>query len=179
VTRYAAFLRAINVGGHTVAMTALRRHFEDLGCTDVRTVIASGNVLFSSSARSAGALERRIAEHLAAALGYAVATFLRTPEELASITAHRAFTRSDAERPGHSLFVGFHGRTADAVSRRRVLGLASDLDALRLRGREVYWLCRGRTSDSKIYGGGLEKALGQPVTLRNVTTVRKIAEMLA
>jgi len=179
VTRYAAFLRAINVGGHTVAMTALRRHFEDLGCSDVRTVIASGNVLFSSSARSAVSLERRIAEHLAATLGYEVATFLRTPEELASITAHRAFAKTEAERPGHSMFVGFHGRAADGASRRRVLGLASDLDALRLRGREIYWLCRGRTSDSKIYGGGLEKALGQPVTLRNVTTVRKIAELLA
>ena len=179
MSRYAAYLRAINVGGHTVPMAALRRHFEDLGCADVRTVIASGNVLFSSSARSSAALERRIAQHLAARLGYEVATFLRTEEELVSIAAHRPFGRADTERPGHSLFVGFHEHAADAGCRRRVLGLATDLDALRLRGREVYWLCRGRTSDSRIYGGGLEKALGQPVTLRNVTTVRKIAEMLA
>ena len=83
------------------------------------------------------------------------------------------------ERPGHSLFVAFHGRAADAASRRRVVGLASDLDDFRIRGREVYWLCRGRASDSKVYGGGLEKALGQPTTVRNATTVRRIAEKYA
>lgn len=179
VPRYVAFLRAINVGGHTVAMTALRKHFEEAGCSDVETVIASGNVLFVSASRSAAVLEKRIAAHLEGRLGYAVATFLRTPQELASIAAHRPFARSDAERRGHSLFVAFHGRAADSASRRRVLGLASDLDDLRIRGREIYWLCRGRSSDSKIYGGGLEKALGQPATLRNATTVRKIAEILA
>jgi uncharacterized protein (DUF1697 family) len=177
--RYVAFLRAINVGGHTVAMASLRRHFEEAGCGGVETVIASGNVLFESSSRSAAVLEKRIAAHLEGRLGYAVATFLRTPEELGSIAAHRPFARSDCERPGHSLFVAFHGRAADAASRRRLLGLASDFDDLRIRGREVYWLCRGRSSASKIYGGGLEKALGQPATLRNAATVRKIAEILA
>ncbi len=179
MSRYVAFLRAINVGGHTVTMTALRRLFEEAGGSDVETVVASGNVVFSSSARSAAALERRLAEHLNAKLGYPVATFLRTPQELASIASHRAFARSETERAGHSLYVAFHARAADAASRRRVLGLATDLDALRMRGREIYWLCRGRSSDSKIYGGGLEKALGQPATLRNATTVRKIAEILA
>jgi uncharacterized protein (DUF1697 family) len=177
--RYVAFLRAINVGGHTVAMASLRKHFEEAGCCGVETVIASGNVLFESPSRSAVVLEKRIAAHLEGRLGYAVATFVRTPEELASIAAHRPFARSDCERPGHSLFVAFHGRAADAASRRRVLGLASEVDELRIRGREVYWLCRGRSSDSKIYGGGLEKALGQPATLRNATTVRKIAQILA
>jgi uncharacterized protein (DUF1697 family) len=177
--RYVAFLRAINVGGHTVAMASLRRHFEEAGCGGVETVIASGNVLFESSSRSAAVLEKRIAAHLEGRLGYVVAAFLRTPEELASIAAHRPFARSDCERPGNSLFVAFHGHAADAASRRRVLGLASDFDDLRIRGREVYWLCRGRSSASKIYGGGLEKALGQPATLRNAATVRKIAEILA
>jgi len=177
--RYVAFLRAINVGGHVVSMTALRRHFEELDCSEVETVIASGNVVFGSPSRSAAVLEKRIAAHLEARLGYAVATFLRTPAELASIAAHRPFARSDAERPGHSLFVAFHGRAADAASRRRVVGLASDLDDFRIRGREVYWLCRGRASDSKVYGGGLEKALGQPTTVRNATTVRRIAEKYA
>ena len=176
---YAAFLRAINVGGHTVSMATLRKHFEELGCSDVETVIASGNVLFRSSSKSASALEKRVAAHLAARLGYEVATFVRTPQELVSIAAHRPFARSETEKPGHSLFVAFHGRAADAASRRRVQGLASDFDALHLRGREVYWLCRGRSNDSKIYGGGLEKALGQPATLRNVTTVRRIAEIVA
>ena len=48
----AAFLRAINVGGHVVKMDALRRHFEQMQFTSVQTFIASGNVVFESSSRS-------------------------------------------------------------------------------------------------------------------------------
>ncbi len=66
---YVAFLRAINVGGHTVAMAALRKHFEDLGCSGVETVVASGNVVFASASRSAAALERRLSDHLEESLG--------------------------------------------------------------------------------------------------------------
>src|SRR5262245_46311195 len=117
-------------------MAALRRHFEEIDCSEVETIIASGNVVFGATARSAAVLEKRIGAHLEARLGYAVATFLRTPEELASIASHRPFAKSDCDRAGHSLFVAFHGRAADAASRRRVLGLAGDLDDFKIRGRE-------------------------------------------
>ena len=49
--RLVAFLRAINVGGHTVTMAHLRGLFEDLGFTNVETFIASGNVIFGSRPR--------------------------------------------------------------------------------------------------------------------------------
>jgi len=178
LSRYVAFLRAINVGGHTVTMAALRKHFEELGCSSVETVVASGNVVFDTTARSASALESRLSAHLERRLGYAVIPFLRTPEELARIVAHRAFAR-DEVGAAHALFVGFTGRVVDAGARRRVQSLASDLDAFHFRGREVYWLARERVADSKVYGGGLEKALGQAATMRNITTVRKIAEKYA
>ena len=45
--RLIAFLRAINVGGHTVTMMKLRKEFEALGLQDVETFIASGNVIFT------------------------------------------------------------------------------------------------------------------------------------
>ncbi|HTR04002.1 MAG TPA: DUF1697 domain-containing protein [Thermoanaerobaculia bacterium] len=177
--RYVAFLRAINVGGHTVAMATLKKHFEELGCSGVETVIASGNVVFDAASRSAAALEKKIAAHLEKRLGYEVATFLRTPADLVRIAAHRPFAKAELEADGHSLFVGFHGTETDAAARRRVQALASEVDAFHNRGRELFWLCRARVSDSKVYGGALEKALGQPATLRNVTTVRKIAEKYA
>lgn len=173
-----AFLRAINVGGHTVPMTVLRKHFEDLGCSSVETIVASGNVVFESAVRSSAALETRLAAHLERRLGWAVAAFLRTPPELARIAAHRPFERGEIEA-AHALFVGFTGRESDAAARRGVRSLASDVDAFHFRGREVYWLARERVSDSKVYGGGLERALGQAVTLRNMKTLRKIAERCA
>ena len=51
MTRYVAFLRAINVGGHVVKMEALRKLFESMGFQRVETYIASGNVIFDSEAR--------------------------------------------------------------------------------------------------------------------------------
>ncbi|HEY1434782.1 MAG TPA: DUF1697 domain-containing protein [Thermoanaerobaculia bacterium] len=176
--RYVAFLRAINVGGHTVTMAALRGHFEALGYAGVETVIASGNVVFDAASKSPAALERKIAGHLEARLGYAVGTFLRAPADLAAVAAHAPFPRKDLDTPGHGLYIGFLATELDAVARQRTLALATPLDAFRFRGRELYWLRRGRfsdSSDSAITGKALERALGQPTTLRNATTVRKIA----
>ena len=56
------------------------------------------------------------------------------------------------------------------------MNFATGTDEFHVHGREVYWLCRGRTSDSKFSGALLEKALGMPATFRNVTTVRKLAD---
>ena len=61
---FAAFLRAINVGGHTVRMDALRRAFESLRFSSVETFIASGNVVFDTSitdtARLTATIERKL-----------------------------------------------------------------------------------------------------------------------
>ena len=78
-TRYVAFLRAMNVGGHNVKMADLREQFTVLGFTNVTTFIASGNVRFSSRAENTTALEAQIETHLAAHLGFAVDTFIRVP----------------------------------------------------------------------------------------------------
>src|SRR5262249_7266007 len=91
--RVVAFLRAINVGGHTVEMARLRQLFEKLGLADVETFIASGNVIFAAPKGSIPALEKRIAAHLEKSLGYEVATMLRTPAELAAVLGHNPFAK--------------------------------------------------------------------------------------
>lgn len=169
--RYVAFLRAINVGGHVVKMGELRRLFEEAGCSDVETVIASGNVLFTSGSKSERTLAAKIAGHLEGALGYGVATFLRTPGELAEIARRQPFQSAE----GHSLYVGFLAEKPGGVAIKALRASATEVDDFRVAGREVYWLCRTRFSDSLFSGPRLEKTLGMPTTLRNVTTVRKIA----
>jgi uncharacterized protein (DUF1697 family) len=70
--RYIAFLRGINLGTRRLPMSRLRDLFEKLGFDDVKTFIASGNVVFSSKVKDASQLELRIAKHLEASLGYSV-----------------------------------------------------------------------------------------------------------
>jgi uncharacterized protein (DUF1697 family) len=68
MTRYIAFLRAINVGGHNVKMDYLRELFESLGYVNVQTFIASGNVIFDSPTEDARTLEKEIEDHLSSTL---------------------------------------------------------------------------------------------------------------
>lgn len=174
-TRYIAFLRAINVGGHVVKMTDLRDIFESLRFGGVETFIASGNVIFDAPSRDARAIEDQIEQRLAKSLGYEVATFLRTPAELAAAAAAEPFAGPGHDAAAHTVSVGFlkSAPATDALS--RVTALATDVDDFRVIGRELYWRCRVRTSDSKVSGARLEKALSAPATLRNITTVRKLA----
>ncbi|HEU4323279.1 MAG TPA: DUF1697 domain-containing protein [Roseiflexaceae bacterium] len=175
--RYVAFLRAINVGGHTVKMDRLRALFAEQGFANVSTFIASGNVLFDGPAGDATALERQIERHLRQTLGYEVDTFLRTPAEVAAVAAHRPFGEG-REAAGDTLYIAFLGSTPDEAAVQRLLALRNEVDDFHIHGREVYWGCRRTVSTSTFSPAKLEKILGMAATLRNATTVRKLAGLV-
>ena len=179
MTRYVALLRAINVGGHTVKMDVLRKHFSRMGFANVETFIASGNVIFDAKEDEPTALEARIAFELENSLGYAVATFLRTSAELSAIVRHRPFEPDVIDPEQHALYVGFLQRKPGADAARKIVALRTAVDEFHVHRRELYWGCRGRFSDSAVSGGILERTIAMPLTMRNVTTVRKLAAKLA
>ena len=171
--RFVAFLRAVNVGGHVVKMDALKKHFEAMGFSEVETFIASGNVAFSS--KSVKGLDAKIEAALGKALGYEVRTFLRTLAELADAAAHVPFAEKDVAACPTRL-VGFLSKELDADALKRLAALKSDADRFHVRGRDFWWLSKHRQGEPPISGRVLEKALGQPTTLRNVNTIRRMAE---
>jgi uncharacterized protein (DUF1697 family) len=175
VPRYVAFLRGMNLGKRRITMDRLRAVFEEMGFADVTTFLASGNVAFLAEEADAGALETRIETHLRGALGYEVETFVRTPAELAGVVAAPVFDRADAEAPGHSVQVGFLRDAPSAADAARVAEFDTARDVLRVRGRELFWLCRGRMSDTTVDWKALERAVPMRSTVRNMNTVRKIA----
>lgn len=174
--RYVALLRAINVGGRTVKMDALRAIFEKkLGFANVSTFIASGNVIFESPGEPE-ALEERIEAALRSALGYEVTTFLRTPAELAAIAKYKAFDAKTIAS-SHALYIAFMASQPTADARRALLAMATDNDLLNVHGRELYWLRRKHDTKSPFSGATIEKSSGKPATARNITTVRKLAAL--
>lgn len=173
--RFIAFLRAINVGGHNVKMARLRELFEALGLSDVETFIASGNVVFDAPATDARTLEKEIEAHLHESLGYEVATFVRSAPELADIAGYRPFAAPELDAEGNSLYIAFLVAAPGDEARRRLLAFRNETDDFHVNGREVYWLCRTKMSESAFSGAVLEKTLGTPATVRNATTVRKLA----
>ena len=175
--RHVAFLRAINVGGHTVKMDRLRALFEALGLKDVETFIASGNVLFDAPAADIAKLEARIERQLETTLGYEVLTHIRPLASLASVARDHPFESHEAD--GHALSIGFLKEPLGPERSTALKALADGYDEFHLSNRQVYWLCHGRMSDSKLFGKLLDRALGCPATFRNVTTVRKLAAKAA
>ncbi|HEX5688887.1 MAG TPA: DUF1697 domain-containing protein, partial [Roseiflexaceae bacterium] len=153
--RYIAFLRAINVGGHVVKMDRLRALFVELGFADVATFIASGNVIFETPEANVLALEAQIERHLHQALGYEVATFIRTPAELATIAATPF---PDAGSAYHGLYVSFIKEPLGDVARQRLLALQTENDAFHTQGCEFYWLCRARLDNTPAMAPLLNKA---------------------
>ena len=170
--QYIAFLKGINVGGHTVKMERLRVLIGELGYEEVVTYIASGNVIFSSHERNAGELERSIASHLESVLGYAVPTFIRSTAELESIAELRPFT---GEEEG-SLYIAFLPDAPSKTEAGLIESASTETDRFRVVGRELYWYCRTRFSDSPFSGPKLEKLVGRTITVRNSTTIRKLAD---
>ena len=175
--RYIAFLRAINVGGHVVKMEQLRALFAEMGVANVETFIASGNVIFESRSKSESVLQKKIEGHLHQGLGYEVTTFLRTDEELAKIAARQAFPAT-ATNENAVVYVAFLATKPNDAAVATLVGHQSEVDEFKVHGREVYWLCRKNFSDSAFSGSRLEKVLGMRATVRNSTTVKKLAAKL-
>ena len=176
--RFVALLRAINVGNRTVKMAELCALFEQARLSEVESVINSGNVLFTARSGDAASLERRIEGALRKGLGYEVETFLRTGDELDALVRHDPFDPKDPVLESDTVQVIFTRAPIDRERASRIVSLGTDYDELHVFGREVFWRTRGRSSDSKIKPAAFARALGDPGTARNITTVRRLAKKL-
>jgi uncharacterized protein (DUF1697 family) len=171
---YIALLRGINVGGHTLKMDELRRHFVALGFGSVRTYIQSGNVFFQADIADRLALADTIERHLRAALGYGVPVCLRTVTELEQIIAADPFKRLIVT-PDMRLCVMF---TNAAIPRDLALPLRSpkgDMEIIATSEHEafvVWYLKDGRPPAAYSF----EEVLGKKTTTRFYHTTAKILE---
>ena len=164
---YLAVLRAVNVGGTgKLPMADLKALCEAAGFTQVRTYIASGNVLFQSALPASGvkaALEVRLAAHA----GKPVGVFVRTPRQMADVLADNPFKHGVPNRtvaifldapPGPGALQGITGQQGEEIALGR---------------REIYVHYGAGMAQSK-----LRIPAAQAGTARNMNTVAKLAEMV-
>lgn len=170
------FLRAINVGGHTVKNDRLVDLFGELGYGEADAFLASGNLALADSPDDAAAAESAIEEHLQQALDFEVATFLRSAMELRAVADFQAFPTEELPPREHRLYVAFLKKDPGKDALRRLLPYQSPTDAFVHRGREIYWLCKTKSYESKFSGAELEKTLEMPATLRYMNTVRQLVD---
>ena len=172
MTKYVAFLRAINVGGHTIIkMTDLKQMFESLSLENVQTYIQSGNVIFESAEDDTASLEAQIESQVEKATGYKTKLFVRTLRDVQSIAHNSPFTAKADE----TVHIGFLKEKPDKKHQEVLLSFRSDADDFAVKGLEVYNLRHDR--EKSIFSNNfIEKVLKIPATTRNMTVIKKIGE---
>lgn len=174
---HVAFLRGINLGNRRLSMDELAGHFEELGLEEASTYLASGNVVFQHDGAGLDALEREIEAHLADALGYEVDTFVRSLDELRELLALERI--AEAEEEGLTPYVSFLRSEPGEEVREALDALETPDDLFHLHSRHLFWLRRGRQTDSDIEPRDRERALGgADNTQRKLNTVRRIVKKL-
>ena len=168
--RYAAFLRAVNLGrNRRVTSAQLKSLFEEVGAEDVATFRTSGNVVFEASRD----MVRELEPHLEKALGHEMVIFLRTASEVKEIAARTPFPAKDVERSKGKLQVSLLEKKPSAATQKKALALATDQDRLTFGKRELYWLPSGGTMESELDRKALDELLG-PTTMRTKGTVEQL-----
>jgi uncharacterized protein (DUF1697 family) len=168
--RYAALLRGVSP--MNAKMAELKKCFEEAGFTEVRTVLASGNVVFNAKrAASETALERRIERAMQASLDRSFLTIVRSIralEQLLESDPYAAFKL----RPASKRVVTF---LREAPSTRPKLPVELDnARILALNGREVL-SAYVPGPKGPVFMQLIERTFGQDVTTRTWDTVRKVA----
>lgn len=156
-------------------MDYLKKLFEQMSLEKVETFIASGNVVFESKSKNVDSIKKKIETELEKSLGYKVATFIRATNELKIISEYKAFKDSDLNNENNTLYIGFLDSTPSKENQNKVNALQDAANEFHFNNKELYWLCRKNFSDSGITGKTLETALRIETTIRNSTTIKKMA----
>jgi uncharacterized protein (DUF1697 family) len=173
MNRYVAFLRGMNLGGRRITNDNLRSHFEALGCAEVATFRASGNVIFERDGRPAE-LTALLEDGLADVLGYEVPVFLRSAKELLAIAVQEPFDVKLVDASKGKLQVALMTKKPSSAAAKKALAHSTAADRLAIEGRELYWLPAGGLSESDLDLKALAAVLG-PTTIRTKGTIDQIA----
>ena len=171
-----ALLRGINVGtAKRVAMADLRKMMGDLGYTDVRTVLNSGNVVFRASPGAGASAAALIEETLVLKLGVAARATVLTAAEFGQIMEQNSLLKEGAD-PSR-LLVAVLADPADLSRLQPLLVQQWGLEGLAAGQRAAYLWCPAGVLASRA-AAALGALLGDAVTSRNWSTMHKLSVLL-
>ena len=176
MTDYVALLRGINVGkAKRIAMADLRSLVTDLGYTNVRTLLNSGNVVFSGKKTSSRKLGQRIQEAVASKLGVSCEVVVVTGAVIAQVVGENLL-KGIADNPSRYL-VAFVSELATLKTVEPLLSDSWGDERLAIGLNVGYVWCPNEVHKSKLFKA-LNKISGEAATSRNWSTVLKLHTML-
>lgn len=169
--RYVALLRGINVNGRTIKMAELRAAIEELDVAEVTTILATGNVLFTSSGAKT-AVKKSVEKKLTDTFGYTAHVVLLTAAELKKIVADCPFAGT-AETHSYIMV------SSDPKALREVVAAAGELDdsleSVQRGSKALYWKVRkGSSTDTPFAKLTAKPKYVSVLTNRNRNTMEKI-----
>ena len=175
--KYVALLRGINVGGkNSLPMKDLATMFTDAGCTNVRTYIQSGNVVFEAQPKLIKKLPETITAQINQRFGYKVPVILRTADEITAILKNNPFLQAgEAEKMLHVYFLS---TVPAAASINNLDQQRSPPDRFHVHDRQIYLHLPNGMGNSKLSNVYFDSKLSTICTARNWATVLKLAAMM-
>ena len=176
MTKYIAFLRAINVSGHRIIkMEELRKLFEELKFKKVTTYIQTGNVIFETSIKDSHSLTKKIEKHLLKTLGYEVEVMIRTIPEMEEIIKNNPFKKDKLDKTLH-LYLTFLYDEPSVELKKTLISLSDDIATFKIREREVYTLYNKNNAKHPFSNNFVEKKLKVAATTRNWNVINKVLD---
>lgn len=175
MTRYVAFLRAVNLGRRRVSMATCTAALEELGYDDVGSYVNSGNLLFTTAGR-ATEHEAKIRARLEDEFGFEITTFVRSAAQVRSLATDQPFGPIAAD---HTHFALLPLTRLTAAETKAVEAMSNDHDECVVVGGDVHWLIRSKSTETTLGPKQWRDALpGNPTTARNTTMLRKLVAKL-
>jgi uncharacterized protein (DUF1697 family) len=172
---YIALFRGINVGGNNILpMVELVLVLEELGLSNIKTYIQSGNVVFQSKKINSVELSQKICAEIEKRYGFVIQVLILDVDELQSAIASNPFPEAEAEpNTLHCFFLLSLPEKPDLKVLEKV---KKDSEQFKLIDKVFYLFAPEGVGRSKL-AMKVEKTLGVAVTARNWRTVRKIMEL--
>lgn len=179
MSTHIALIRGINVGRNKrVAMADLRALLTDLGYREVRTLLQSGNAVFTAPG-SAASVAQAVEQAMSEQLKVSARVLVRSPRQLGSAIEADPF--GDRAPEGSKHFLGFLDATPAKATVDAVPQLTGETDTApdeaRFVAGHLYLWCPNGISKSTLWQVNWDKVLGAAVTLRNWNTVTKLRDL--
>ncbi len=174
-TRYVAFLRGINVGGNKkVPMADLKKMLEKMGFTNVKTLLASGNVVFDAGSESPASLKKKLETQFEKTFGFTSSMIIRSVGQITELAEADPF-KGIKVTPDIRLYVTFLPEDAKKSALKiPYVSPGKEFRILRASSTEVMSVLDVSVTGTIEVMGVLEKEFGKSITTRNWNTVQRL-----
>ena len=175
--KYVAFLRGINVGGNKkVPMAELKKVLEKIGLKNVKTLLASGNVVFEADSDKIDELQDSISSAIEKAFKFPVPVLLRSFTDIQKIIALDPF-KNITITPQTRLYVTFLTKKVQDKASSNFVSKDKSFNILSKTKSEVFSVLDLSITGTPEAMSALEKEFGKEVTTRNWNTILKLASL--